>query len=181
MITNPDPNGALVPRNPGGRPTKKTPRNRKLLLESIRKGTPWQLACKAVGLSTQTLENWIYEDPSLRDEIDEAEAAATMAMADDLNRLARKDGRLLLDLLKLRAPEAYGPGRKPSPQPEPPVNLDGFLRRLSGSEQPQPLAAPAPEVVVHPLAARQPVKPSIEAPRADRQLPPETPAGRDLF
>jgi hypothetical protein len=151
MITNPDPNGALVAQNPGGRPTKKINRNRKLLLESIRKGSPWQLACRSVGLSPRTLETWIHEDPTLRDDIEEVEAQATLAMADDLNGLARKDARVLLELLKLRCPEAYGPGRQPLPRPRAPLISDDLSRRLSGSDQPQALDAPAPEVTVHPL------------------------------
>src|SRR5947209_7034134 len=119
MPNKTDTNGQMVPHNPGGRPTKRTPRNRELILAQVRKGVPWQLSARAAGLSPQTLESWCSDDPTLWEELDRAQAEFTLELANDFNKLARKDPKVLLELLKLRSPESYGSHSHPVPRTEP--------------------------------------------------------------
>ena len=148
---------------------------------------PWQLACRATGLSTQTLEAWCSDDPTLWEEIDQAQAEATLELANDFNRLARKDPKVLLELLKHRCPEAYGARSRPVPRPEPgPPTGAEILRQLAERQRAEALEEnpPVPEVTVHPQghapAARPPVQPAIAAPRPSPPAP-ETGSKRYTF
>ncbi len=48
-----------APVNPGGRPTKLKPEVQRALVGAIRKGAPVKLAAEAIGLSEQTVMEWI--------------------------------------------------------------------------------------------------------------------------
>ena len=47
-----------IPRGPGGQPTKFTPEIKAKLLEAIKKGAPFELACSYARIHFSTLMNW---------------------------------------------------------------------------------------------------------------------------
>lgn len=66
-----------------GRPTKRTPENRKIILDAIEQGVPYRHAAAMAGMDEDTLLKWRASDTELSESIKAAEGRAVM------NRLLR--------------------------------------------------------------------------------------------
>ena len=92
-----------------GRPTKYTPETAKKIVDAVRLGATYTLACQYAGIDVSTLENWRqkYSDFSLM--IKEAEGAGAVGWLAKIEKAAN-DGNWTAAAWKLerRYPEMYG-------------------------------------------------------------------------
>jgi hypothetical protein len=92
-----------------GRPTKCTPDRVKRLLDAIRRGATFGLACRYAGISTDSLARWRNRNAAFAAELDGAEAEAAIGWLTAIERAAdRGDWRAAAWALERRCPE-FGP------------------------------------------------------------------------
>jgi hypothetical protein len=94
----------------GGRPTKYTPETVKMLLEGAKAGSTNKAACRAAGISEDTLANWKNEHPELLEKIEAAREAGRVKALREIQAAGAKDWRAHEAWLKLTSPE-HRPGR----------------------------------------------------------------------
>jgi hypothetical protein len=95
--------GAPVPNlhDRPGQPTKRTPERRKAILQALEFGTISRTkAAQAVGISRDTLHEWLVNDPAFSDECDEAEGRAVVRNAGNIAVMARRDPKMALEVAK---------------------------------------------------------------------------------
>ncbi len=104
------------PRRPVGRPSRLTPERSKVLLEGVKMGLTYKLACARSGITFTTFRKWIEKGEQqatgeYRDFLDlltkaEADGAAQSIAA--IKIAAQKDWRAAAWMLEARHPEEYG-------------------------------------------------------------------------
>lgn len=111
---------ARTQRRPG-RPSKLTPEVKKKLLDLIRAGNYYSVACTAVGIDYATFRRWIEkaEQPGtppeyreFRDDLMRAEAEAEAALVAIWRGHAPTSPGAVRDLLAKRYPERWGDGKQ---------------------------------------------------------------------
>lgn len=89
-----------------GRPSKATGDVKALIVEMLRAGNWRETACKAAGITSNTLRNWLEADEEFRAAVDKAEAE------DEANRVAHiaaeKEWKAQGWLLEKRYPQRWG-------------------------------------------------------------------------
>jgi hypothetical protein len=95
----------------GGRPTKLTPELRKKLVDCISRGVPASHACKGVGISFATYQNWRRDHEDFDLEIDQAIAASMERLLEIVEKAAVIDASKATWLLEHRWPEHFARNR----------------------------------------------------------------------
>ena len=71
-----------------GRPSKRTPKLEKVLLEGIAKGQSLRKVCKRVGIEPSTFFDWLKKDEELHKQYARAKEIAAELMADEILQIA---------------------------------------------------------------------------------------------
>ena len=91
----------------GGRPTKKTPKIVKALLDRIRQGWPFVVACQHVGISPDVFYLWRRNDERFARQVDRAQAEAIKANLETIKAASRDNWPAAAWLLERRHPELF--------------------------------------------------------------------------
>lgn len=108
--------GATPPRRRPGRPSKLTPKSVETLLEGIKNGLSYRLACIRAGIDYSTLRRWVEkgeqqgtgEYREFQERLAGAEADGAFALVLRIKAAAPKDWRAAAFLLEARHPDEYG-------------------------------------------------------------------------
>lgn len=93
---------------PGGRPTKRTPEIRKRLLDCVRKGMAYSLACDASGIGETTFYEWQKEDPEFARDLKAAEGAGCEELLERIRLASHENWTAAAWILERRYPQLYG-------------------------------------------------------------------------
>ena len=93
-----------------GRPTKYTPKTIESLVEAAKAGLSNRGACRAAGISEDTLAAWRDTHPELAEEMESAREAGRVKALRQIQDQGPKDWRAAEAFLKLTSPE-HRPGR----------------------------------------------------------------------
>lgn len=108
--------GATPPRRRPGRPSKLTPKSVETLLEGIKNGLSYRLACIRAGIDYSTLRRWVEkgeqqgtgEYREFQERLAQSEADGAFALVLRIKVAATKDWRAAAFLLEARHPDEYG-------------------------------------------------------------------------
>lgn len=108
--------GAAPPRRRPGRPSKLTPKSVETLLEGIKNGLSYRLACIRAGIDYSTLRRWVEkgeqqgtgEYREFQERLAQSEADGAFALVLRIKAAAPKDWRAAAFLLEARHPDEYG-------------------------------------------------------------------------
>lgn len=108
-----------MPRRPG-RPSKLTPEVREAILQAFRLGATVKIACGATGIHEATFYSWMAKGleaveagryrgqyAEFYEEVQRARNRGDLELLALARKASKKDGRLALELLSRRHPEAY--------------------------------------------------------------------------
>lgn len=92
-----------------GRPTQRTPENAKKIMDALRMGATYELACGYAGISKDTFDRWRDSDAAFAAQVKEAEGAAAVGWLAKIEKAAN-EGTWQAAAWKLerRYPESYG-------------------------------------------------------------------------
>jgi transposase len=92
-----------------GRPTKYTPDRAKRLIDAVRMGASYEIACNYAGISVDTLANWRKRYSDFSEQINEAEGAAAVGWLAKIEKAANDNvWQAAAWKLERRYPEQYG-------------------------------------------------------------------------
>jgi transposase len=92
-----------------GRPTQRTPENAKRLMDALRMGATYEIACGYAGISTDTFQRWRAADAAFAAQIKEAEGAAAVGWLAKIEKAANDNvWQAAAWKLERRYPEQYG-------------------------------------------------------------------------
>ena len=110
----------------GGRPTKKTPKRCRAILDGVAAGWPYVVACRCAGVSYDAFKLWCRIDEHFREEVAFAEAEAIKSNLETLKAASRDNWPAAAWLLERRHPEMFS-------KPEVQLNL-GVQQNLNTAE-----------------------------------------------
>lgn len=113
-----------------GRPTKYTPERADRLIQAIRMGATYELACNYAGISEDTFAAWRKRYPDLSERVKEAEGGAAVGWLAKIEKAAN-DGEWQAAAWKLerRYPAQYGRRVVDNTHSSPdggPIRIEGF-------------------------------------------------------
>ncbi len=92
-----------------GRPTQRTPENAKRIMDALRMGATYELACNYAGISADTFQRWRASDAAFAAQIKEAEGAAAVGWLAKIEKAANDNvWQAAAWKLERRYPEQYG-------------------------------------------------------------------------
>ena len=91
----------------GGRPTKKTPKRCRAILDGIAAGWPYVVACRCAGVSYDVFKLWCRIDERFAQEVQLTEAQAIQANLDTIKAASRDNWPAAAWLLERRHPELF--------------------------------------------------------------------------
>ena len=93
----------------GRGPTQRTPENAKKIMDALRMGATYELACGYAGISKDTFDRWRATDAAFAAQVKEAEGAAAVGWLAKIEKAAN-EGTWQAAAWKLerRYPEQYG-------------------------------------------------------------------------
>ena len=92
---------------PIGRPTKKTPTLVATLLRLISDGGPYDLCCKAVGITRETFYDWRRDDPAFAARVEQAAAKGSLGRLKKIEQHGQNDWHAFGWMLERRHPEFF--------------------------------------------------------------------------
>jgi hypothetical protein len=92
---------------PIGRPTKKTPTLVATLLRLISDGGPYDLCCKAVGITRETFYDWRRDDPAFAARVEQAAAKGSLDRLKKIEQHGQNDWHAFGWMLERRHPEYF--------------------------------------------------------------------------
>ncbi len=99
-------------RNRGGRPSKRTPRNAKLICDGLARGLPFTHACAVARVSLETFSSWRKNDEAFRQRVERAIAQGVDARLKKIEAASEAgDWRASAWLLEHCQPEHFAKNR----------------------------------------------------------------------